>query len=280
MRSEREDSCTDETSGAGCPWTWARVGHLRWQVNSEFLSESLLARLDRPERLLAPPAVPLSKDYKVNYVVRVTLPGMPALVVKRHRRKKLRRAVKDCFRLSPARRSFQRACHLIGMGIPTALPVAAGDVRFGPWLRESYYICLDLGGEARSLWEVRKADPKRTDKPTVRAVGELMGKLHAAELVHLDPSPSNLWVRSTSNGRVEVILVDLDAIHSGKRFGQQRAAKDLAVLLSRVPMNSPEQLSFWVAYKKARRRSYPVRTLIHQVLLNTPESFRQNSKPQ
>jgi len=143
--------------------------------------------------------VALTKQYKVNYVVRVTLPGMPTLVVKRYRRKKLRRALKDCFRLSPARRVFERAYQLIGMGIPTALPVAAGEVWFGPWLCESYFICLELK-QAQSLWKVLGAHLRRTDKPTVRALGELMGRLHAAELAHSDPSPSNFWVRQTSNG--------------------------------------------------------------------------------
>ena len=128
IRSERESSCADETSGALCPWTWVRAGRIRWQVNSAFLSENLLARLDRPAQFLVPPAVPLTKHYKdkATYVVRVTLPGMPALVVKRYRRKKLWRAkklcraLKDCFRMSPARRVFERAYQLIGMGIPTA----------------------------------------------------------------------------------------------------------------------------------------------------------------
>jgi len=74
-------------------------------------------------------------------------------------------------------------------------------------------------------------------------------------------------------------LIDLDGSHSCKRLEQRRTAKDLAVLLSRVPMNPREQLFFWAAYKRARGKSFPVRPLIHQVLLNDSDRSWQDFEP-
>lgn len=92
-----------------------------------------------------------------------------------------------CLRKSKARRSYENALRLLGVGIPTPDPVAYIEVYKGGLLERSYYICLMLDVCHVREWQLRADSDRITD-----GIADILLKLHRAGIWHRDFSPGNV----------------------------------------------------------------------------------------
>jgi tRNA A-37 threonylcarbamoyl transferase component Bud32 len=139
------------------------------------------------------------------------------------------------FRRSRARRGWELGRALLARGIATPRPLAACEPR-NPWFFRTSYLATEwiAGGENLHLFGWRLADcpaPQRLRLASRCAVnlGRLLGRMHAAGIVHRDLKAANLLAVGQQDD-VTVYLVDLDGIRIGRRAGPRRRAADLARL--------------------------------------------------
>ena len=139
------------------------------------------------------------------------------------------------FRRSRARRGWELGRALLARGIDTPRPLAACEPRHPRFFRTSYLATEWIGGgENLHLFAWRLADdpgPQRLRLACRCAVnlGRLLGRMHAAGIVHRDLKAANL-LAAQGHDDVAVYLVDLDGVRMGRRAGPRRRAADLARL--------------------------------------------------
>src|SRR4026209_1159943 len=123
------------------PWAQFKAGSATWWINLEFDAPALRARLQVPEKLMAAPAERLSRGSAPrNTEVARAEWDAGTVYIKRYRQKNLTQTLKDIFRPSRARRTFEVSFSLNESGIATPLPIAVGEIRSGRRLMESFLI--------------------------------------------------------------------------------------------------------------------------------------------
>jgi tRNA A-37 threonylcarbamoyl transferase component Bud32 len=206
-----------------------------------------VAGLAVPEltRLLDDPQAPvwryLDRPVKIGHeclLVEAELPlaGGPVRVAyKQFRARTWWKSLCGRFRRSRARRGWELGRALLARGIATPRPLAACEPRH-PWFFRSSYLATEWidGGENLHLFAWRLADypgPQRLRLAARCAVnlGRLLGRMHAAGIVHGDLKAANL-LATQQHDDVAVYLVDLDGVRMGRRTGPRRRAADLARL--------------------------------------------------
>ena len=149
----------------------------------------------------------------------------PALVAyKQFRPRGWWKTVCGRFRRSRARRGWELGRALLARGIATPRPLAACEPR-KPWFFRTSYLATEwiAGGENLHLFGWRLADypaPQRLRLACRCAInlGRLLGRMHAAGVVHRDLKAANLLAAQTHDN-VAVYLVDLDGVRIGQRAG-------------------------------------------------------------
>ncbi|MEH6764566.1 MAG: lipopolysaccharide kinase InaA family protein [Aequorivita antarctica] len=111
-------------------------------------------------------------------------------------------------RKSKAKRSFEYASRLIGLGIQTPFPVAYLEV-FSGGLQESFYVSehIDYDFDFRELIH-NPSFKKRND--VLKQFTEFTFKLHENGINFLDHSPGNTLINETAKNEFDFYLIDLN----------------------------------------------------------------------
>ncbi|MFA6133831.1 MAG: lipopolysaccharide kinase InaA family protein [Phycisphaerae bacterium] len=203
----------------------------------EFKAQDWRQVLAEPEALFRGSDVEVIKDSPSSLVIRRTLcvgPHRLRVVIKRARRKQRWKWVLDCFRPSRPVRAFELGHALLTRRIPTALPLAALERRWGPHLMDAILICEALDATAMNKFldshlarpprgEIALSVPqqRRLAQQVLGRLGRLVQLLHDHNFAHRDLKASNLLIRWTPPREPEVVLVDLDGL-SRRRFMTSR----------------------------------------------------------
>ncbi len=139
------------------------------------------------------------------------------------------------FRRSPARRGWDLGRALLARGIATPRPLAACVPRSG-WLSATSYLATEWIAAAENLhlfaWRLAELPVSQRLRLASRCavrLGQLLGRMHAQDVVHRDLKAANL-LAVQGRDDVAVWLVDLDGVRIRRRPGAQRRAADLARL--------------------------------------------------
>jgi tRNA A-37 threonylcarbamoyl transferase component Bud32 len=244
-------------------WKKIKIAGGSWFLHPAFNQEVFLRKFAKPDRLLSPPAEPLTNDApeRGTYVVRVDLPeiSQSRMIIKRYRPKNFWRSLKYLFTKSPARRAFEKAALLQRYNIPTAAPLAVGEARRFRWLKECYLIMEEVVG-ATSLRQIRRDHPNQPDIKLMRQLARLIAKFHNVGLLHSDPTLGNFLVRHAESNRAEFVVIDLDGLRVAGDITLRSGAKSLRLLLRRIRMLPRERLWFLTQY--AKDRGLPARKVV------------------
>jgi tRNA A-37 threonylcarbamoyl transferase component Bud32 len=201
----------------------------RRTVSLRSAGDELAALLDDPDAAVA--RGELLKDGRTSTVSRVCSSAR-TLVIKRYNLKNAGHAFSRLWRPSRAWHSWIEGHRLTLLGIPTPLPLAVREERYGPLRRRAWLITEYCEGP--SLAE--HLDPEREPAPAAaNALRSLFGGLFKARISHGDLKASNLlWT-----GR-EIQLIDLDAMtqHRSAAAHRRAWARDRARLLRNWPAGS------------------------------------------
>jgi hypothetical protein len=160
--------------------------------------------------------------------VRVEPPaGALDLAVKWSHWRGLRRGLGESLRGSRAARALAGARRLQGLGVAYAEPLALAERRRFGLVRESFLLSRFVADAAPlpvALPELRGRPLRR--RAVARALGDLVGRLHAGGLDHTDLKHSNLLLTRAGC----VVLLDLDALARPRRLAWRRVVRALGQL--------------------------------------------------
>jgi hypothetical protein len=210
-----------------------------------------------------------------NHIRKVELGG-EVLTIKRFKTPNLFNGlVYRYLRKSKARRSYEYALRLSGLGIGTPQPIAYSE-ELGLTLRTSFYIChfLDYDLDFRVL----NHNPLYPDREGVlRAVTRFTYQMHQNNINFLDHSPGNTLIKKDEGGGYHCYLIDLNRMRFEKLSFKQRMrnfrrlwpSKTMLRIMSdeyaKLSVRTFEETHHWMSYyarkfmrkantKKLRRR--------------------------
>lgn len=179
--------------------------------------------------------------------VRAFEAGGEQLVVKRFKRPNLFRAViYTWFRKSKARRAYEHAERLRGLGIGSPEPVAWSEYRRRGLLCDSYLVTLR--SHHTPLSQTTPLFPAPETHPVLDAFARFAARLHEAGIRHEDFNHGNvLW--ELADGAYDFELIDINRMRFSKGPLGMRAS---LVNLRRLSCPAPAFLYILVRYAEAR----------------------------
>ncbi|MFH0963244.1 MAG: lipopolysaccharide kinase InaA family protein [Planctomycetota bacterium] len=194
--------------------------------------------------------------------------GPAEIVVKRYKNKGPRWALSYLVRRSRALRGWRLANALFVRDVPTAMPVAAWEVRRLGLLRESGVVTQRIA-DARELHAfLTRVLPNLAGRDRLKAgacAAELLGRavasLHERGFSHRDLKVSNILLSREDGEPRAVYLIDLDGISRCRRLSTGRRMLDLARLAvsarSTRAVRTTDGLRFLKAYLGLAAQSRP-----------------------
>jgi len=181
------------------------------------------------------------------------LPDRPTVCVKGFYFRGAFAALLRMFQKSRALKSWVAANGLIVRGLRTPQPLALIEKRFGPLVRDSYYICrrLDHARELNTLITARQWT--RADKKNfIRGLARTVAELHAKGIYHADLKSNNILVLGNGHGW-DFYFIDLDRVSFTKPLTFARRANNLAQINASVAdvMTVRDRLYFFRIYSRA-----------------------------
>ncbi|RMG14608.1 MAG: hypothetical protein D6731_10020 [Planctomycetota bacterium] len=179
--------------------------------------------------------------------------GEVEVAAKLFRYRGLRGALSDLLRGSKAARALRGYERVAAADLPTAEPLAIAERRRGGLVVESWLVTRFLPGarELPRVVEERREDRSGTLR-LARAVGDLVGRLHAAGIDHPDLKHLNILVGAGE----ELFLLDLDALVPARPLTWRRRVRALGQLEAYAARDYP-----WAgpALRRAFLRAYLAR---------------------
>ena len=124
-----------------------------------------------------------------------------------------------------AKRSYLHSARLNQAGLNSPAPIAWLESWEGPWLKDSFYICVFAPFEHEAR-ELKRSDlPEREEK--AKFLGQSLAKMHRANILHLDLTPGNLLYTSRQEAGWEIQIVD----NNRMRFGPVRRRRAMTSLV-------------------------------------------------
>lgn len=161
------------------------------------------------------------KQGRTSTVSKVHVGGV-GLVIKRYNIKGFWHGVRRAVQPTRAAISWRNAQRLMLYGLPTPLPIALVERRFGPLRRVSYFVTAFHDGESAAAYFARVGVEHAV--PMAQRVVALLRQLRRLKLGHGDLKATNLLICGS-----EVLLTDLDALvqHRDGAAAERAHAKDL-----------------------------------------------------
>lgn len=212
------------------------AGGLKWFVRRPLAEAQVMKILADPDGFLAREAEILKPGRSC------TVGRSGGLVLKRFNLRKLGNLVKDFFRLSKARRAYQKAYHLEIAGVPTARAIATADRRIAGLLLRGYFL-MEAIPDPRHLGQWT-GDPRAA----ARQLAHVLAKLHNEGFSHRDLKETNL----VFNGAGKLHIIDLEGLEYLGTVPPARAAADLA----RMARGAETHPAFTAALRKIFLRHY------------------------
>lgn len=247
----RRPACFREPS-----FTWRKAGRVGWWLRPEWAS--ILVGPDglRLREWQAAGLVEEVKRSPQRVVYRVRLPE-GGIYIKQFLVPGKRELFRQWLRRGKGRNEGRRAAELAGLGVPTIEPIALGEERRRGFLFENYLISAEIPDALpldRFLDERLAGLPpsaeSRLRRELARSLGRLTARLHRAGLVHDDYHAGNVLARIGEGGRLELAMIDLDALRRRPRLGRAGRLANLSHLNHSFWLRSTrtERLRFLRAY--------------------------------
>jgi tRNA A-37 threonylcarbamoyl transferase component Bud32 len=249
-----------------------RIGRLIWTTRTDEPPSWWRTVLADPDAWLRDPSL-YFKDSRNVTLARVASPdpGLPSLVLRRLNYGRWQHRLRDCFRPSRAQRAFRAALALEAAGLSISRALAVADLRQCRWPERAYVLSTEIEG-ARTLAQIVRC-PNPWSRPLVRALADLLARLHQAGFIHGDLKATNILIQPSG----KAWLIDFDGVRQFARLPRHRAMKDLARFAAGVIQAGGKE-SFPLAARFLRRycaqREYddwrewywPLRQLVSQKL--------------
>jgi serine/threonine protein kinase len=217
------------------------VGNASIWLDRKFAEPAFIECLGDADQLFRDPTCQIIKDQKKIKVGRlnVAVAGIShAVYVKRYNAFSLRYKVTSPFIRSGALRALRGAAILRQVNIPTPVPVAAVEHRFGGVLSKSFFISEEIarGKTIDAYWrEHLRVLPgregfKRRRNFLINLAG-MFRALHAQNIYHNDLKDANiLAVANDFEASESLVLLDLEGIRQCSSLSDKRQAKNLVQL--------------------------------------------------
>lgn len=136
--------------------------------------------------------------------------GGESLVVKRYKRPHLfNRVMYSFFRKNKARRAYEHALRLRGMGFDTPEPVAWSEYRKDGLIADTYFV--SRRSELTPLPQTMKQFPAPDTLPVLEAFARFTVRLHEQGICHEDFNQTNiLWEYDGTTGSYRFQLIDIN----------------------------------------------------------------------
>jgi hypothetical protein len=204
--------------------------HFFWRIAAEFDRpeiRGLFADLDA--RLAGPDAAVIHKGRNTVTVVPLTLADgrTREIAVKEFRLRGLTR-LKTLFVASKARRAWSGARTLLDAGLPTAAPIAYGEMRRRGLVVRAFFLAerLSEGTEIRGLF---RGQPAVALRPVLAGLARILRRGHDRGVVHRDLSDGNVLVAGGAGEGEELrfYFLDTNRVRRKRRVGRFARAKNL-----------------------------------------------------
>jgi hypothetical protein len=160
-------------------------------------------------------------------------------------------ALLNLFRKSRALKSWIAANGLIVRGLLTPQPLAMIEKRFGPILRENFYICRWLDAPELNTYITGRQWSAPDKKQFIRSLAHTIARLHAQGIYHGDLKSNNILVRAQA-ASWDFFFIDLDRVYFSRSLTFQRRANNLAQINASVAdvMTLRDRLRFFRIYSR------------------------------
>lgn len=232
-----------------------RAGIYSWGVPAEIIGDE--EWLHSPEKFVADDSR-LLKIPGLNAgtrVVRLNHRGTN-LVLKEYRSATPAAFVKILFRGPAALRSLHTCARLMDLGLPAIEAVCAGYRVGAPW--HSFLVTREIA--AITPFKEYYRGPMQAH--AVASAASLLGRLHAANLLHGDAHLANFAVVHTS-GKPVVTMVDVDGVRACREVTLRLAARDISRLLDYSRPTEWQMKRFALVYSRCRGGEVSARALLH-----------------
>lgn len=212
-------------------------------AGSQFTAAQWQEALTDVEALLRDPSVESIKDSRSVRVIRqrLTVNGKALDVfIKQPKRRSLWKFLAGCVRPSRVRRAFRYGQALLSRRVPTAIPLAFLERRWGPLLLDSALIAEAVEGQPLNRFMEAVLSPGPRGDPSFSAaqrrqisqevlwqMGRMLQRLHDSHFAHRDLKETNILVRWHRPGMPQVVLLDLDGLRRVRRMTAKRRFQGL-----------------------------------------------------
>jgi len=176
------------------------------------------------------------------------------------------------------------------IGIPTMIPVAAGESRNRLGLVKQSFVLTQEIKDAHRLdhylakW-LRKPLSKReiqAKRHLIQQLARLTRKMHTMGLNHRDYYLCHIFIRNTEKSMdPELFVIDLHRVDIRRKVGNRWIVKDLAALnfsSLELPIHTTDRMRFFKLYLQKDRLSGRDRPLLRQISKKTDRMARHTEK--
>lgn len=152
------------------------------------------------------------------------------------------------FRRSKARRSFEHAARLVGLGIGTPQPVAWSEYRRKGRLTDSFYV--SRYSDLKPLSEIAARFPDAESRPALDAFARFVAELHGKGIDHRDFNQGNILCGcSPDSGQWRFELIDINRM---RFLGRPLTPRQCMINLRRLSCPTPAFLYILDRYAEVR----------------------------
>ena len=261
-------------------------------VNKAFLDPLRRAGLDRPEALLDYQEGEMvwmrGKERTIERLTLETAGGPEICYLKRHVAMSWRECLSSMVRLrrpvSPGRREWENILRFREAGLPTMVPVAAGDEAKGLRRGRSFSLTLEIKEASpldRFIDENLSPAGFGFKRRLISGVADMARRMHGAGFSHRDFYLCHLFIRPRGDGDAALNVIDLQRVGRRRRVTRHRLVKDLSALNFSAPPSAvtrTDRLRFLLAYLGLDRPDARARRLAARVDRKTRRIARHHEK--